>query len=87
MLQIWNALPAKAKKRILCSYSNTTEKAQIIRVSNVSNWYERVVFPDEGFLFETSSEAWLEIHSAVTPTAILIDKIPCSQLAIGLAPN
>lgn len=85
MLQIRESLQAKGRQRLLCSYSNPTGHAQIIRVSDISSWYERVVFPGEGLLFEALPEAYLEIHSPELPSAILADKIPCSQLAIGLA--
>jgi hypothetical protein len=85
MLQIRESLRAKGRQRLLCSYSNRTERAQIIRVSDISSWYERVVFPGEGLLFEALPEACLEINSDEMPSAILADKIPCSQLEIGLA--
>lgn len=85
MLQIRDSLRARGRQRILCSYSNTTEHAQIIRVSDISSWYERVVFPGEGLLFETLPEACLEVHSDEVASAILADKIPCSQLEISLA--
>ena len=73
-----------ASERLLCSYSNQTERTQIIRVADLASWYERVVFPGEWLLFEALPEAYLEVHSDEVPTAILTDKISCSQLGIGL---
>jgi hypothetical protein len=86
MLEIRDALSAQGKQRLLCRYSNTTERTQIIRVADISSWYERVVFPGEGLLFEALPEAYLEIRSTETQETTLADKISCSKLAIGLAP-
>ena len=52
MLQIGESLRVKGRQRLLCSYSNQTERTQIIRVADLASWYERVVFPGEWLLFE-----------------------------------
>ncbi len=53
MNQFLNRLPDKCGLSILCSYKNQTPTVQIIRITNIPNWYfERVVFPGELLLFE-----------------------------------
>jgi hypothetical protein len=84
MIQIQDSHLGRGKQRILCSYSNASEHTQIVRISDIASWYERVAFPGEELLFEALPEARLEINSAETPSTILVDDIPCSQLAIGL---
>lgn len=84
MLQNWKLCLVKDKQRILCNYVNSTEYTQVVRVSDIASWYERVVFPGEEILFEALPEASLEIHSDEMPCTILADDIPCSRLAIGL---
>ncbi len=63
MTQILNRLPVKCGLHILCSYKNKTPTLQIIRITNIPNWYfERVVFPGELLLFEALPEAVLDIY-------------------------
>lgn len=83
MSEICGFLPHKYPGRILCHYINTTSQIHITRITNIANWYfERVVFPGQRLLFEAPRLAKLEIHTGKLPTAILADKIPCSQLRI-----
>ena len=70
-------------KRILCGYRNETPQFQIIRISNIPNWFfERVVFPGGQLVFEAFTDAQLEIHTSAFISAILLDTIPCHRLAI-----
>ena len=56
---------------------------QIVRITNVCNWYfERVVFPGQRLMFEAMSDAQLEIHTGMMASAILSDTIPCERLAV-----
>lgn len=81
MDQISNSLSSEDSIRILCSYVNATSILQIVRVTNISNWYfEHVMFPGQRLLFEAPRLAQLEIHTAEIPSAILADKIPCTHL-------
>lgn len=83
MTQILDLLPSKYKHSIICSYINTTKFIQIIRITNITQWYfERVVFPQQHLLFEALSDAQLEIHTSEIATAILTDKIKCDRLQI-----
>lgn len=84
MTQILDSLPSDDPTVILCCYVNATSKIQIARITNVENWYfERVVFPGQRLLFESVSEAHLEIHTGMMASAILSDTIPCAQLMVG----
>lgn len=81
MDQISNSLSPEDSSCILCSYVNATSILQIVRVTNISNWYfERVMFPGQHLLFEAPRLAQLEIHTSEIPSAILADKILCTRL-------
>ena len=83
MAQILDSLPPEHSERIVCCYINTTGQIQIARITDISNWYfERVVFPGQRLMFEAPPEAHLEIHSGKLSSAILSDKIPCTDLHI-----
>ena len=83
MSQVLDALPPEAAERWLCHYLNFTNGLQIIRITNIPNWYfERVVFPGQHLLFEAPRNAELEIHTGQLPSTILTDKIPCERLQV-----
>jgi hypothetical protein len=83
MAQIFDPLPSNVLKHILCCYVNATNKIQVVRITNIANWYfERVVFPGQRLVFEALPEAQLEIHSGMMASAILTDTIPCDRLRI-----
>ncbi len=68
---------------ILCCYINHTDKVQIGRISNVTDWYfERVVFPGERLLFEAPDSAELEIYTSRFSTALLAQRIKCDNLCV-----
>ncbi len=84
MNQFPNRLPDKCGLHILCSYKNKTPTVQIIRITNIPNWYfERVIFPGELLLFEALPEAVLEIYSSEEATAILRDRFLCDWLKVN----
>ncbi len=57
---------------------------QIARITNIANWYfERVILPGQRLIFESPSEAELEIHTNTNITAILADKIQCQSLEMN----
>lgn len=88
MAQILDPLPPNSANRILCCYVNATSKVQVVRITNISNWYfERVVFPGQRLMFETMSEAVLEIHTGMMASAILSDNIPCDRLRVEEQPE
>ncbi|MGD1856577.1 MAG: DUF1830 domain-containing protein [Leptolyngbyaceae cyanobacterium] len=76
-----HTLPSTVSGHVACHYKNTTSRLQILRIENVPNWYfERVIFPGQSLIFHTAPEALLEVHSYEMATAIVADRIPCSQL-------
>ena len=84
MTQVLNRLPDKYGLNILCSYKNKTSTVQIVRITNIHNWYfERVVFPGELVLFKTLTEAILEIYSSDNITTILSDSFLCERLKVN----
>ena len=83
MAQILDPLPPEQSGKILCCYVNATSKIQVVRISDIPNWYfERVVFPGQRLVFEAPKVAHLEIHTGMMASAILSDKIPCDRLAL-----
>ena len=84
MSQVLDPVPNNEDDRILCCYVNATNQIQIARITNIENWYfERVVFPGQRLVFETLSDALLEIHSGMMASSILSDTIPCKRLSIN----
>ncbi|ACK71365.1 Domain of unknown function DUF1830 [Gloeothece citriformis PCC 7424] len=84
MAQILDPIPNDQKDNILCCYVNATSNIQIVRITNIPNWYfERVVFPGQRLVFEALSKALLEIHTGMMASAILSDTIPCERLCIS----
>jgi hypothetical protein len=85
MAQILDSLPGvSASSPILCCYFNATSQIQIVRITNIANWYfERVAFPGQQVLFESLPEAHLEVHTGMMASAILSDTIPCDRLRVN----
>lgn len=84
MAQILDPLPPEQSGKILCCYINATSKIQIVRISNIPNWYfERVVFPGQRLIFEAPRKGQMEIHTGMMASAILSDKIPCDRLILN----
>lgn len=68
---------------ILCYYTNRTGKVQVVRISNIPNWYfERVVFPGQRLIFEAYEQGQLEVYSSAMASAVLADSIGCDRLQI-----
>jgi hypothetical protein len=69
---------------IVCCYENVTPKLQVVRITNIPNWYfEKVVFPKQRLLFEALPQASLEVYTGDIAQAILADHIPCDRLQIS----
>lgn len=84
MAQILDPIPNGQRNSILCCYVNATSHIQIVRITNIPNWYfERVVFPGQRLVFEALPEAMLEIHTGMMASAILSDTILCDRLCIS----
>lgn len=84
MAQILDPLPTDQERILFCCYVNATSQIQVVRITNVPNWYfERVVFPGQRLVFEALPEALLEIHTGMMASSILSDTIPCEHLSIN----
>lgn len=78
---MFSSCPSNCPENILCSYTNHTQKVQIGRISNITNWYlERVIFPGQRLVFEAPPQAELEIYTSSFSSAILSERIRCEQL-------
>jgi hypothetical protein len=86
MSQILDSVPASdGSDRLLCCYVNTTSSIQVVRITDVPNWYfERVAFPGQRLIFEAIVGSHLEIHTGMMASSILSDKISCDELAMVL---
>ena len=88
MTQILDPIPANNSDTVLCCYVNSSSKIQVVRITNIPNWYfERVVFPGQRLMFEALIGGQLEIHSGSMASSILEDTLPCSRLVIDQAEN
>ena len=88
MAQIIDHIPTDQAESVLCCYVNVTSKMQIVRITNICDWYfERVVFPGQRLMFEALTEAQLEIHTGMMASAILSDTIPCDRLVVDPEEN
>ena len=88
MAQILDPVPSENSEPILCCYMNATSRIQVVRITNISNWYfERVVFPGQRLMFEAPITGQLEVHTGMMASAILSDRIPCQKLAVQQMPS
>ncbi|MEM8610860.1 MAG: DUF1830 domain-containing protein [Cyanobacteria bacterium P01_H01_bin.105] len=86
MAQTLDPIPFDDTNTALCCYVNDSSKIQVVRITNISNWYfERVVFPGQRLMFESNIEGQLEIHSGSMASSILEDTVPCIRLRIEQA--
>ncbi|MDA0266231.1 MAG: DUF1830 domain-containing protein [Cyanobacteria bacterium] len=78
-----DALPIAKAQVFLCGYRNETSAIQVIRITNIADWYfERVVFPGAWLLFEAVSQAQLEVYSGDGISTLLADHIPCHTVQV-----
>lgn len=86
MTQALDSIPFDHTETALCCYTNSASKIQVVRITNIQNWYfERVVFPGQRLMFESSVRGLLEVHSGAMASSILEDTIPCTRLIITQA--
>lgn len=80
----WQATTTKPITTILCYYTNSSSKMQLIRVTDSRNLnLEKIVFPQQRILFETIYEGQLEIYTSQAGTARLVQIIPCQNLQVN----
>jgi len=83
MPQILDSTSTTQEENILCCYVNATSQIQVVRITNIRNWYfERVAFPGQRLVFESFPDGLLEVHTGMMASAILSDTIPCHSLKI-----
>ena len=83
MAQLLDPTSTAQDENILCCYVNATSQIQVVRITNINNWYfERVAFPGQRLVFESFSDGLLEVHTGMMASAILSDTIPCNHLKI-----
>ncbi len=83
MSQILDPVPNDQPDRLTCTYANRTSQIQIVRITNIINWYfERVVFPGQQLVFAAPADAHLEIHTGMMASSILSDTLTCRDLVI-----
>lgn len=76
--------PSASDQCHVCCYENTTHKLQVVRITNIPNWYfEKVVFPQQRLLFEAPPHASLEIYTGDIAQSILSDHIACEKLQLS----
>jgi len=70
-----------AEQKVYC-YTNEFSKVVIAKLSGLENRdCERVVFPDQKFIFMASDDCELEIHQQ-TDIGITRDVVSCSKLKV-----
>ena len=84
MLPVTSSTSSLKVPTILCSYLNSTNKVQLIRVWNGRNYsLEKIIFPQERILFEATSVGILEIHAKRKGRQLLEDIFSCSNLQVN----
>ena len=67
--------------KILCYYTNSTSKVQIIRVTKAEKLnLEKIIFPRQRVLFEATTEEQLEIHTNQAGKKRIAQIVPCQNL-------
>lgn len=82
MTQIFFPPTADTNQQKVYCYTNRSSSVVIAKLSGLENRdCERVVFPDQKFLFMANDECKLEIHQQ-TNVGIIKDAIVCSELEV-----
>lgn len=66
--------------KVKFAYLNKSKQYQIMRVTDLRCYVERVIAPAQKIVFEAFDDAILEIYSGEFVTAILVERIPVSSL-------
>lgn len=83
MLETMSRAFAERNKNIAiaCSYINNTEQIQIVRVTDIQNWFEKTLLPGQEAKFEAKCNSYLEVYTAKT-LSDLFAKISIKNLSI-----
>ncbi len=80
----WQAATAEPVSTILCYYTNSTRKMQLIRVTDSQNLYlEKIVFPQQRILLEALPKGKLEIYTNQAGNPRCVQIIPCQNLQVN----
>ncbi|MDJ0531718.1 MAG: DUF1830 domain-containing protein [Xenococcaceae cyanobacterium MO_207.B15] len=80
----WQAATTEPISEMLCYYTNSTSKMQLIRVTKSQNLdLEKIVFPQQRLLFEAIPEGQLEIYSDRAGKQSLVEVISCQSLQVN----
>lgn len=72
-----------SSQQVLCCYRNGRSQVQVAKLFvDSALCLERVIFPNEQFLFEASLDAVLEIVSQDSAGALSKESTPCSNLRV-----
>ncbi len=72
-----------SKAWMFCYYKNQTQTPQVLQISNIENWYfEKLVLPQEGVVFEAPEMAQLQIHYQSPLDRIEPEVIPCAHIRV-----
>ena len=85
MLSNWQAATTHTKpiSKMLCYYTNSTRKMQIIRVANSGDLnLEKIVFHQQRILFEATAEGQLEVYTSQAGEKRIAQIIPCQNLQV-----
>ena len=74
---------SQVMKTLRCQYKNESESLQVVRLQEPSKLLERVLYPQEIFLFEAFSQSVLEVFSGNLPQSLLEGRILCQTLHIN----
>ncbi len=82
MTQIFSPADKSTDYQKLYCYTNNLHQVVVAKIRGLMGRdCERVVFPQEKFLFEANDECQIEIIQT-TITGTMFDSIPCSQLQV-----
>lgn len=82
MIQIFSPAESSTDYQKLYCYTNNLHQVVVAKIRGLMDRdCERVVFPQEKFLFEANDECQVEIIQT-TITGVIKDSIPCSQLQV-----
>ncbi|MGF1521571.1 MAG: DUF1830 domain-containing protein [Leptolyngbyaceae cyanobacterium] len=66
-----------------CYYSNRTPYLEILRISNIPDWYfEKLVFPQQRLTFKSPTEGMIEIYTTESGKVTLVEVLPCNYRQI-----
>ncbi len=80
----WQTGTAQTISKILCYYTNSSPKMQLIRVTQSLNLNsEKIVFPQERVLFEAIAQGQLEVYNTSVSDSKCVQKISCQNLEVN----